>query len=69
MQNFAKKQKYLNLGQKLADLYIFGPKFENNIVIFEISTLEFVKLQNFPQNKNALFGYFWARILENYCHI
>ena len=19
--------------------------------------------------KNALFGYFWARILKNYCHI
>ena len=30
----------------MADLAIFGLEFENNIVIFEISTLEFVYLQN-----------------------
>ena len=30
----------------MADLGIFGLEFENNIVIFEISTLEFVYLQN-----------------------
>ena len=41
MQNFTKKQKYLNLGQKMNDLGTFGLEFENNFVIFEISTLEF----------------------------
>ena len=47
-------------------LGIFGQVLENNIVIFEISALEFVELQNFvikiniPQfgTKKALFGYF-----------
>ena len=47
------------------------PSFENTIVIFEISTLKFVQLQNFAKKrtpkfgtKNVLFGYFWARILQ-----
>ena len=31
----------------MPDLRIFGPVFENTIVIYEMSTLEFVKLQNF----------------------
>ena len=73
MQNFTKKQKCLNLGPKMPDLCIFGLEFKSNIVIFETSTLEFVKLQNFAEktktpkfmSKNALFGYFWARILKN----
>ena len=49
---FAEKQKCLNLGPKMSYwvflkkkmpyLGIFGLEFENNIVIFEISTLEFV---------------------------
>ena len=38
----AKKQKCLNLGPKVLYLGIFELEFENNIVIFEISTLEFV---------------------------
>ena len=42
LQNFVKKQKYLNLGPKLPDLGIFGLEFEKNIVIFEIITLNFV---------------------------
>ena len=49
---------------------IFGLKFEKIIVIFGISTLEFVKLQNFKKKqkclkfriKNTSFRYFWARI-------
>ena len=41
-QNFTKKQKCLNLGPKMPDLFIFGLELENNIVIFEISTFEFV---------------------------
>ena len=43
MQNFVKKQKCLNLGPKIPYLGIFGPEFLKTIVIFEISTLEFVK--------------------------
>ena len=42
LQNFTKKQRYLNLGPKLPALCIFGLEFENNIAILEISTLEFV---------------------------
>ena len=73
-----KKQKCLNLGPKRLELCIFGLEFENNIVIFEIGTLEFVKFQNLAKKttkmlkfgtKNVLFGYFWAGALENYCHI
>ena len=50
----------------------FGLQFENNIVIFEINTLEFVYLQTFAEKKakmlkfgikNALFGYFWLEIV------
>ena len=32
-------------------LVIFRLKFENNYVIFEFSTFEFVKIQNFMLNK------------------
>ena len=42
LQNFTEKQKCLNLGPEMPDLGNFGQEFENNIVIFEISTLEFV---------------------------
>ena len=69
---------------KNAFLGIFGLEFQKTIVIFEISTLEFVRFQNFVKKwkclnlgkkmpkfgtKYALFGYFWIRILKNYCHI
>ena len=51
-------------------LVILGLKFENNIVIFEISIFEFVFSATFCEKtkmpkfgtKNALFGYFWAGI-------
>ena len=62
----------------MPDLGIFGLEFENNIVIFEISILEFAYLQNFVKKqkclnlgskmrwvfltKNTVFGYFGARI-------
>ena len=36
------KQKWLNLEPKMPYLGIFGLEFEKAIVIFEISTLEFV---------------------------
>ena len=55
----------------------FGLKFKNNIVEFEISSLEFVYFGKFREKmkmpkfgtKNALFGYFWTTSLKNYCHI
>ena len=40
-QNFVKKQKCLNLRQKMLYLGIFELEFENNFVIFEINTLHF----------------------------
>ena len=40
--------------QKILDFGILGPEFENNIVIFEASTLKFVSLQNFMENQNFL---------------
>ena len=49
-----KKQKCLNLGQKGLELCIFGLEFENNIVIFEIGTLEFVKFQNLAKRQKCL---------------
>ena len=42
LENLMKKQKFLNLGPKMPDLGIFCLEIENNNVIFEISTLEFV---------------------------
>ena len=42
LENFTKKQKCLNLGQKVPVLGIFELEIENNIVIFEINIAEFV---------------------------
>ena len=39
---------------KIPDLAIFGLEFENNILIFEISTLEFALLQNFEEKRKCL---------------
>ena len=39
---WCKRQKSLNLGPKMSYLGIFGLEVENNNVIFEISSLEFV---------------------------
>ena len=36
------------------DLDIFGLKFENNIIIFDISTLKFFQLQNFVEKQKCL---------------
>ena len=38
----------------MSDLCIFGLEFENNNVIFKISSLEFVKLQNFAKKQTCL---------------
>ena len=62
------KKKSLNLGTKMPYLGIFGVEFENNTVIFETNTFEFIYLQNFAKKrstfgtKNALFRYFWVAI-------
>ena len=59
-------------------LGVFRLESEETNVIFEISTLEFVSLQNLAKKttkmpkfvtKNALFGYFWDKISKNYCNI
>ena len=42
LRNVVKKLKCLNLGPSMHYLGTFGMKFENNIVIFQISTLKFV---------------------------
>ena len=42
LQSLTRKLKCLNLESEMPDLGIFGIRFENIIVIFEISTLEFV---------------------------
>ena len=38
----------------MPDLGVFGLEFENNIALFEISTLEFVYLQNFTKKHKCL---------------
>ena len=38
----------------MPDLAIFGLEFENNIVIFEMSTLKSVYLQNFTKKQKCL---------------
>ena len=41
LRNFTKKPNCLNVEQKMSDLCIFGLAFENSIVTFEISIIEF----------------------------
>ena len=65
------KQKSLNLGPKSPCLVISRLEFENNIVIFEISALDFitnfgVKIKNIKfESKNVLFDIL-APELENH---
>ena len=44
--------KNLNLGPKMPYLGSFGLEFENAIVIFEIRTFEFVKMQSLLLRKS-----------------
>ena len=61
----------------MLDLGIFGLELENNIITFEISTLEFAYLPNFAKKRKCLnlgpkmpYLCFWARTKNNnYCHI
>ena len=58
-------------------LSIFGLEFSKTIVIFEISTLELVYLQNFVKKQKCLdlgpkmpyLGIFGQEFQKNYCHI
>ena len=54
---FAKLYEKLKMPKfwtKKPDLGIFALQFENNFVIFEISTLEFFQLQNFEKKQKWL---------------
>ena len=52
LQNFTKKQKYLNLGPKMLYLGIFGLECKNVIVI----TLKFVKIESLTHAVNCGIG-------------
>ena len=55
LQNFAKKQKCLNLGPKNAFIWVFlGWNFKKTIVIFETGTFELVYLKNFVKKQKCL---------------
>ena len=62
---------------KISYLGILGRNFEKTIVIFEISTLKFVYLENFTKKQNCLnlgqkmpdLGILGARVWKQYCHI
>ena len=57
--------------QKCLIWAFLGYTFKKSIVIFEISTLKFCEKTKIPKlgSKNALFWYFWGRILKSYSHI
>ena len=75
LQNFAKIQKYLNLEQKIPYLVSLGRTLRkplpylkpapSNLCNYKI--LWRSKNAKFG-NKNALFGYFWVRVLRDYYH-
>ena len=62
--------KFLNLGAKTPSLGAYCQKVEKTFVIFQINTLQLIKIQKIVQNKNilnfgtknALIGYFWTVI-------
>ena len=51
---FGGKANKLICGTKKPDLGILGLESENNIVIFEIHTLEFLESLNFPEKQKCL---------------
>ena len=57
MQNFVKKQKYLNLEPKMSYLGVFGPELKKTIVIFEMSTLEFAKNETLTHTVTFVIGF------------
>ena len=56
VQNFAQKQKCLNLGPKMPYLGIFGLELSKIIVIFEISTIKLVKKESLYHTANFGIG-------------
>ena len=46
------KKTFLNLGLNIPYLGIFRLTFNKIVIMFEISTLEFVKIQSSCKNKN-----------------
>ena len=77
-EKLSAKIKILKFGTKNAWFGYFGGwNLKIMSYMIEINILEFVYLQNFVKKwkylnlglKNALFWYFWARILKSYCHI
>ena len=54
MTKFHEKAKMPKLGPKIPYLGIFGLEFENNFVIFEISALKLLYLQNFTKKQKCL---------------
>ena len=57
-------------------LGISKKKLEKTIVLFEVTTVKFVKMKKLIQikkfksrTKNDFFAYFWAAVLKNYFHI
>ena len=75
--NLRPKMPHLGIFDQKCLIWVFlGKIFRKTIVIFEISTLKFVYLQYFTKkqkclnlDQNAWFGYFWAGIWKQYCHI
>ena len=74
---FGAKTKILNFGPKMPCLGIFGQEFEKKLLSYwksAPSNLAICKISRKNKNaeiwkQNAWFGYFWARILESYCHV
>ena len=76
--NLGPKMPYLSIFDQKCLIWVFlGKNFKRAIVIFEISNpwifliaecCEIMKMPKF-ETKRALFGYFWARTLNNCCHI
>ena len=53
MANLHEKQKCVNLGQEVSYLGISELEFENDFVLFEFGTLEFVSLKILLKNENV----------------
>ena len=75
---FCEETKMFKIGTKSALFWVFlGKNFKKTIVIFEMTTLKFVYLQNFTEKQKCQnlgpkvsdFGIFSAGVWKQYCHI
>ena len=55
MQSLMQKEKTINLGPKMSYLGIFGLYFRKTVIIFEVTTLHFVKIQSFVHKLKSLY--------------